>query len=321
MTHRCMDQLTFASSETETSTIMTEAKKIGQKIAGARRSKHFSQADLGQKLFISPQAVGKWERGESMPDITTLSRLAVMLDVDLNYFSDRFESARVSVMQDDEPFDHEGDNLSSALQKGSRRQWDMSEGNWADADFSGIKGLQQKFSNANLKNCKFVGSEMPGLLFAGNHIVKCDFADADLKKSNFRSSFLSDCRFFNTSLKGSVFVDAVMAGCNLNASDLTLAEFKQSHFSRCNVEGAVWKHTSFKGSSLADITFEGAMDDCVFEFCAFTNVTFKNATLTNTFFKCKTLKRLKFIDCVADRMTCEFLKNGKANLEGITLQP
>jgi hypothetical protein len=44
-----------------------------------------------------------------------------------------------------------------------------------------------------------------------------------------------------------------------------------------------------------------------------------NATLVNSFFKCKSLKRIQFIDCQADRMTYEFLKNGKADLTGITL--
>lgn len=53
--------------------------------------------------------------------------------------------------------------------------------------------------------------------------------------------------------------------------------------------------------------------------CAFKRVTFQNATLTNTFFKNKSLKQIKFINCQADRMTYEFLKNGKADLSGITL--
>lgn len=65
-------------------------KKIGNKIAEARKKVNISQAELAQQLFISPQAVGKWERGESMPDITTFNRLAVILGVDLNYFSDSF---------------------------------------------------------------------------------------------------------------------------------------------------------------------------------------------------------------------------------------
>jgi hypothetical protein len=48
-------------------------------------------------------------------------------------------------------------------------------------------------------------------------------------------------------------------------------------------------------------------------------VTFKNATIVNTFFKGKKLKGIQFIDCQADRITYEFLKNGKADLTGLTL--
>lgn len=66
-----------------------DAKMIGNKIAGARKKINMSQAGLARHVFVSPQAVGKWERGESMPDIITLNQLAKILDVDLNYFSDR----------------------------------------------------------------------------------------------------------------------------------------------------------------------------------------------------------------------------------------
>ena len=77
--------------------------------------------------------------------------------------------------------------------------------------------------------------------------------------------------------------------------------------------------TSFNAMQIVDIVFEGTMEDCYFENCAFKKVTFRNATLMNTFFKNKSLKGIRFIDCQADRMTYEFLKNGKADLTGITL--
>lgn len=47
---------------------------------------NLSQTELAQQVSISPQAIGKWERGESMPDITTLNRLAEIFGVDLNFF-------------------------------------------------------------------------------------------------------------------------------------------------------------------------------------------------------------------------------------------
>jgi len=67
---------------------MLNSKMIGNKITEARKKINISQAQLAERLFISSQAVGKWERGESMPDIITFNRLAEILGVDLNYFSE-----------------------------------------------------------------------------------------------------------------------------------------------------------------------------------------------------------------------------------------
>jgi uncharacterized protein YjbI with pentapeptide repeats len=82
---------------------------------------------------------------------------------------------------------------------------------------------------------------------------------------------------------------------------------------------AVLNGTAFNGSSISDIVFEGTLEDCSFENCGFSRVTFQNSKLINIFFKSPGLKRIKFIDCQADRMTYEFLKNGKADVSGITL--
>ena len=51
-------------------------KSIGKNIALYRKSHKDTQAVLGQKLNYSDKAVSKWERGESVPDIYVLSRIA-----------------------------------------------------------------------------------------------------------------------------------------------------------------------------------------------------------------------------------------------------
>ncbi len=94
---------------------------------------------------------------------------------------------------------------------------------------------------------------------------------------------------------------------------------KSGGFEKNTIESAVWKHSAFKDTYLADVVFDGSIDACYFENCAFKRVTFRNATLTNTFFKNRKLKGIRFIDCQTDRMTYEFLKNGKADLTGISM--
>lgn len=65
---------------------MLNSKTIGNKIATVRKKINLSQVELAQQVLISSQAVGKWERGESMPDITTLNRLAETLGTNRGRF-------------------------------------------------------------------------------------------------------------------------------------------------------------------------------------------------------------------------------------------
>ncbi len=120
---------------------MLNTKIIGNKITDARKKINISQAQLAERLFISSQAVGKWERGESMPDIITFNRLAEILGVDLNYFSESFQSAATEIAPV-ESLVKQSDELPSGKQK--KLSWDMSRGNWVDADFSGLKNLHEK---------------------------------------------------------------------------------------------------------------------------------------------------------------------------------
>ena len=60
---------------------------IGKQIASGRKEKGLSQADLAEMLFVTPQAVSKWERGESLPDIFMLAKISDIFDVyDVGYF-------------------------------------------------------------------------------------------------------------------------------------------------------------------------------------------------------------------------------------------
>jgi uncharacterized protein YjbI with pentapeptide repeats len=333
---------------------MLNTKMIGNRITEARKKINISQAQLAQRLFISSQAVGKWERGESMPDIITFNRLAEILGVDLNYFSEGFQSA-VSENAPVEPLDKQPAELSSGKQNmpsgkaGKKPNWDMSRGNWVDADFSGLKNLNEKFSSSNMQRCKFVGSDLSGLLLKGNNVDSCDFSGSDISNSHVQGSNLLKNVFKYCSLKGTEFSRSNIDSCDFSGANFSATEFSESNIYGCDFTGvdftgmvvksggfsgvmtksgalekntltnAVWNRTSFINTQIADLVFAGTLEDCYFENCSFTRVTFLNSILINTFFKNKSLKRIRFIDCQADRMTYEFLKSGKADLTGITL--
>ncbi|WP_118973931.1 helix-turn-helix domain-containing protein [Taibaiella koreensis] len=290
-----------------------EAKIIGNKIGQARKEKNMSQAQLAELLFISPQAVGKWERGESVPDIITFSRLAEILGVDLNYFSNTLHPAAIGVAHDKGA----AEGLPAIQEK--KLSWDMSRGNWIGADFSGLKNLHEKFSSSNMLRCRFVGSDMSGLLLKRNNVDSCDFSGSDFNGSRILGSYLSKNIFKDCSLREAAFSESYASGCDFSGADLTGMTVKSGGIEKSNMLDAILHHTSFDAVQFADIIFEGTVADCSFEQCTFTRVTFRNTTLINTFFKCRSLKRIRLIDCRADRMTYEFLKNGKADLSGVTL--
>jgi len=303
---------------------MLTAMMIGKKITEARKRINISQAQLAQRLFISSQAVGKWERGESMPDIITFNRLAELLGVDLNYFSENFRSEGNENIAFDslvkQPDELPSRKLNQpAGQAGKKPGWNMSRGNWVDADFSGLKNLHERFSSSNVQRCLFIGSEMSGLHLKSNNVDSCDFSGSDISRSHFQNSNLSKNLFKGCSLKEAKFSETYINGCDFTGADFTGVEFKSGGLENNMVANAVWNRTSFNAMYIADIVIEGTLEDCYFENCAFARVTFRNSTLINTFFKNKSLRRIRFIDCQADRMTYEFLKNGKADLSGITL--
>lgn len=297
---------------------MVNFKMIGNKIAEARKKANISQAQLAQRLFISSQAVGKWERGESMPDIITFNRLAQILGVDLNYFSDGLFP--VSAETPGESSEKQTNDFSSTKQK-KIRSWDMSSGNWMDADFSGLKNLHEKFSSSNMLRCKFIGSDMSGLLLINNNVQACDFSGSDFRRSQIQNSNLSNNLFKDCSMKETEFSQTYITGCDFTGADFSGVIVKSGGFGNNSIVDTIWNGTSFIDTHIGDVIFTGTLQDCSFENCSFTRLIFKNATILNTFFKNKSLKKLRFIDCQADRITYEFLKNGMANLAGITLIP
>ena len=60
-------------------------QKIGKQIAVLRKSKGLTQNELGERLGVSFQAVSKWERSETLPDITVLPDLAKVLETTVDF--------------------------------------------------------------------------------------------------------------------------------------------------------------------------------------------------------------------------------------------
>lgn len=58
-----------------------DAHKFGAFVAGRRREKNMTQADLASKIQVTDKAVSRWERGLGFPDINIIEPLADALEV------------------------------------------------------------------------------------------------------------------------------------------------------------------------------------------------------------------------------------------------
>ena len=63
---------------------MIDAEQLGPRIAQRRKRLGMTQKQLSAMLSVSPQAVSKWERCLSLPDLVFLDELAGALSLSLS---------------------------------------------------------------------------------------------------------------------------------------------------------------------------------------------------------------------------------------------
>lgn len=65
---------------------MSDIKRIvADNINKLRTEKHITQMELAEKLNYSDKAVSKWERAESIPDVTVLKQIGEIFGVSVDY--------------------------------------------------------------------------------------------------------------------------------------------------------------------------------------------------------------------------------------------
>lgn len=60
-------------------------ENLGRKILECRQNMNLTQEELAGRIGVTPQALSKWERGSSFPDITLLADLCQVLGVSADY--------------------------------------------------------------------------------------------------------------------------------------------------------------------------------------------------------------------------------------------
>ena len=64
---------------------MSSLQLFGCRLAEKRRDRHLTQEDMANRLGVTPQALSKWERGVSSPDIMMLASICSVLEVSSEY--------------------------------------------------------------------------------------------------------------------------------------------------------------------------------------------------------------------------------------------
>ena len=70
---------------------MLNLEQIGEKIASQRKTKGMTQNELAEALFVTHQAVSKWENGKSLPSIEVLVELTNLFGVSIEYLLENTE--------------------------------------------------------------------------------------------------------------------------------------------------------------------------------------------------------------------------------------
>ena len=68
---------------------------ISEKIINLRKTKGWSQEDLAEKLYVSRQAISRWENGTALPDAENVLQISKLFQVTTDYLlNDDYESDR-----------------------------------------------------------------------------------------------------------------------------------------------------------------------------------------------------------------------------------
>ena len=79
---------------------MIDFVKMGERIAEYRRKLGLSQEELADRLFVTRQALSKWECGTSIPSIDSLHELSLIFSVSFEEILGLFESPEIIDSED-----------------------------------------------------------------------------------------------------------------------------------------------------------------------------------------------------------------------------
>lgn len=95
---------------------MSDLNNFGQRISEMRKNKNLTQEELALRLGVTAQALSKWERGQSMPDVALLADICQALDVSSDYLLGVEQTQRLTENSDESAQNEILNNLNKSLE-------------------------------------------------------------------------------------------------------------------------------------------------------------------------------------------------------------
>ena len=97
---------------------MRDFVKVGLKIAENRKRMGFSQEEFAERLYVTRQAVSKWENGTSVPSIDTLCEMSKMFKVSFEEILGLFDKETIELDPNDIFIGHDRSFIVSKIASG-----------------------------------------------------------------------------------------------------------------------------------------------------------------------------------------------------------
>ena len=97
---------------------MIDFVKVGKRISEYRRRAGMSQEEMADKLYVTRQALSKWENGLSIPQVDTLCMISKMFSVSTDELLGLFEGAPKELDGEDIFKDHDRSYIVNAIARG-----------------------------------------------------------------------------------------------------------------------------------------------------------------------------------------------------------
>ena len=95
---------------------MEDLKQIlAKNITALRQASRMTQLELAERLNYSDKAISKWERGESIPDVTVLKSIADLFGVTLDYLLEADHEQKPMPSQESPGYQHRNRKVATGL--------------------------------------------------------------------------------------------------------------------------------------------------------------------------------------------------------------